>query len=273
MKPNEWLTNDEFLAKLIFYDKYYITTLTRHLSDFLKNIPVSVITTWDVKHNQIYFTIGDIKQPFKVDVDVSYWDFLYQVENWLIQFYPQYDVVIKEERDITEEEILDMKQQHLLQNKEFDLNEALNMKIEYNRPELGVITKIFMLKDEFVINVNNEQTLRRSGSLVKPLPLSELLRTLRRTEGSEVIRDYIFKNSVHIRTIEPETTKEICYPGKQMLSFCKLHFNELKEFELENLERLEYKWENYYIKFESELLRNDFVDLYKELRSKENVDS
>ena len=76
MKPNEWLTDQKFLQNVEFYDKYYFNSLCLYIDNFIKNVPIPCITSWDYKYEQIYFTVGQESKPFKVDVNIAYRDYI-----------------------------------------------------------------------------------------------------------------------------------------------------------------------------------------------------
>ena len=169
-KPaNWWLTDDSFLSRVIFHDKYYFQSLCLHISNFVKNIPIPAITTWDYKYSQIYFIVGQEKKSFVVDVNISYEDYIFMVEEWLKQFYPQYRVKTIKEVNYSDKEILD-----IVEKEDIGLNEALLRKKITSVIENGMIERAYFKgtpEDTFKFNVNGDLSLRMSGTIENPYPL------------------------------------------------------------------------------------------------------
>ena len=145
MKPNEWLDSSsdkgrKFLSKLDFYDKYYFESLAIHLTDFLKNTPVPILTTWDARHKRIYFAIGKETVYYPVNTEISYADYVHQVERWAYQFYPKYKLQVETQIGLTDAEIFEK-----VKHEGYDLNDAILLTKPITVEELGVIERIYIL--------------------------------------------------------------------------------------------------------------------------------
>ena len=269
---NEWLVNkNNFIGKSNFEDKYYLETLGRHISNFLKNIPITPVSSYDPKYKRIFFSVGDNSKPFNLDLDMAYFDYITLVKRWLVQFFPQYTYVYEKEEEYSEDEILEMRKQAIDNGEKFDINDALLMRKTINTKSKGLIEKITLKADEFTFNLDGQKSIRTSANLDNPLPLRVFLKELRLIRSkneSDVeykIRDYIFSNSKEVKKLN-KNKKEITiqYPGKTMYNFFVVNVPELKpHYKLEKIEDYLYRWDNYIIKFESETLKNDCINIYE----------
>lgn len=194
-KSNFWLTDQEFVSKMDFYDKFYITNLCEYLDSFLKTIPVPIMSTWDPKFKSIYFHLGKIKKNFEVDVNISYWDYTILVKRWLRQFFPQYRIIERIETELSDNEIEQAVREGI------SLNDALLLKREIDKEDFGIITKIQMTGDQFVFERNKQEYIRISGTINKPLPLSMFLKQIRTISDNKEKRNFILKNSEEIKKI------------------------------------------------------------------------
>lgn len=197
---NEWLNNEhEFITKCNFTDKYYLKELGKRLSYFLKGIPIPVVSTYDPTHYKIYFTVGNDKKGFSIDIDISYFDFITIVKRWLINFFPQYEVEKETIVDYTENEILEMRNEAIKLNLKFDTNELLNTPKKVIKIEKGIIEKIMLKSDEFIFNINGNKFVRISGTQNNLLPLSIFLKEVRYIPF-QVIKDKLDSEEIEYDT-------------------------------------------------------------------------
>jgi hypothetical protein len=259
-KINWWLEDSDFLSRSNFPDLYYFETLCNHIANMVKNIPIPACTSYDTKNKAIYFSVGKIKKGFKIDVNISYYDFLTIVKRWLIQFYPMYEIEKVIERELTEDEMVIKVKQGM------DFNDIINFRVKEKIIEKGYIEKITMLKDEFILNVNGERQVRISGSASFPMSLSTFMDKLKLLTNNKKKYDFIMQNSLLIKNLIKSDKQEILvnYPGKQMLQFFIINFPDLKNTKLEMIDNFMYKWGVFKIKFESLTLKNDCLNYYNE---------
>jgi len=268
MKSNKWLESPEFISKIKFYDAYYLETLLHKVAAFIKNAPVPILSTWDAQHNSIYLSIGENKQYFSVDINIAYYDFITLMKKWTSSFYPHYQIQIDTEIPYTDEEILDM-----VKNNGIDLNDAILLRKPHSYIERGVIEKVYITKEEFILSINGKKQIRVSGNLSKGinLPISKFMENIRQIKSDTEMRYFIFENSKKKNDIiDQEEIIEIDYFGKQMLNFFKINFPDLKNRPIIKLDDFTYQWANFKLKFESKILAKDCLELYDNLKEKYN---
>lgn len=259
-KANWWLEDQEFISRTEFHDLYYMETLCKYVSNMVKNIPIPVLTSYDKKNKAIYFSIGRIKKGFPIDVNIAYFDYTTLIKKWLRQFFPSYEVELEVEVGLTEEEILDK-----VRIEKVDLNDALLMKKKEKVIEKGVIEKITILKDEFILNRNDGgiRELRMSGSVEYPMSLSTFMDKLKNIQNQMKRYDFIFENSHVIRELRESTQDiNISYQGEQLINFFKINFDDMRKYSLEKIDDFHYQWGVFKIRFESVSLRNDCLNFY-----------
>jgi len=269
-KPNWWLTNKEFINKNNFPDKYYLERLCDHINEFLKDIPIPVLTTFDRHHNRIYFSVGNDSNWFRVDPDISFFDYIKQVKRWLVQFYPQYVVEVEEEADLSEEEVLEKVREGI------DLNELAFLKKKIIVKENGCITRIILNQDKFEFIKNKECSIRMTGDLNNILPLSTFLKTLREMKSNsktnEEVREYIFQNSEEVERISPSDKKIVIdYNPKMMKNFFIIRFMDLKKSPMKKTIAGQYIWGKYEIRFQSESSEHDCIQYVKDRRKEKGI--
>ena len=257
MKSNEWLTNNDFLQKVEFKNKYYFQSLCIYIDNFIKNIPIPVITTWDYKYQQIYFTVGQESKSFKIDVNIAYRDYITLVRRWIEQFYPKYEIEVEGEIILEDEkEILDRVK------KGMKLNDAICKKGKVK--ETGIIEKVFFMEDKFIVNINGNRFLRMCGTEETVCPISKFLPELRKIKGDVNKKKYIFENSIEIREIEKkQEIWEINYFGFQMKNFVEINYSDLKKEEFKQLDVRKWQWGNYILNIETNILENDIIEFLK----------
>jgi hypothetical protein len=265
-KINWWLTDQEFLSRSNFPDLYYFETLCNHVSNMVKNIPVPVCTSYDTKNKAIYFSIGHIKKGFKIDANISYYDYLTIVKRWLITFYPCYEVQYEIERELTEDEMAEKAKQGM------NLNDIILFRLKEKITEKGFIEKITMREDSFILNRNNERQVRMSGTKLLPMSLSTFMDKLKLLKNDQKKFDFIMQNSIVIKNLVISERSEIniAYQGKWMLNFFIINYPDLKNKKLIEIDPFLYRWGIFKIKFESMSLKNDCLNYYNEQKAKEN---
>jgi hypothetical protein len=260
---NWWLEDVDFLSRSNFHDLYYLESLCKTISNMIKNLPIPVLTSYDSRNKAIYFTVGSIKKGFPLDTNIAYFDFITLVKRYLIQFFPSYEITYEKEIDLTEDEILIK-----VREEKVNLNDALLMKKKVKIKEKGIIEKITMMKDEFVLNRNGQKEVRISGSVYLPMSLSTFMDKLKIIKNDQKKFNFIEENSCFIKFIEDNKSEiSITYSGQQLFNFFKINFEDLKSFSLEQIDNFNYKWGRFKIKFDSLTLKNDCLGFYnKEIK-------
>lgn len=257
LKPNQWLEEKEFLNKIDFYDKDYFKILAKHIANFLKNIPIAVLCTWDPAHGSIYFNIGlEHRKYIKVDPDISYKDFLTLAERWLEGFYPQYSIEEEIIRGLTDEEIFNMKEEL---GEKFDLNDALLIQKKDILKRKGIIRRIYLKNDEFILFEGKESFVRLST-----IPLSSFLKKLRMIQGhNEDIYKYIYDNSIQIKKVEKNNKPiRINYQGLKMLNFFIINYCDLCNEKLIEKRKGIYSWGKFEIYFKDDQVEQNCLEFY-----------
>jgi len=263
-KPNEWLENESFMSKIDFHNKYYIESLGKVLASYIKTVPIPVLTTWDPVNKRIYFHVGQEKRFFEVDENINYWDYTYLVHKWLYQFFPRFEVEEEQEVELSEEEIFEKVKEGM------NLNDALLLRKKAIVKDVGVITKIHITNDEFVLNRNGFETIRISGSLENPLPLSSFLKQFRSLTDNKEKRDFILKNSKEIKEL-PEEKKQIIidYPSQMMKNFFTIRYDDLKKMNITKIYDNVYEMGRFKLVFESSDLARDCFRYLKQKKLEE----
>lgn len=263
-KINDWLEDPDFQSKIDFPDKYYLETLCYHISNFLKNTPVPVMSSYDTKNHKIYFSVGLEKKGFNIDVDLYYYDYITLVRRWLIQFYPKYEIEYDVEVEYSEQEILKMRNSAIDEGKKFDLNEALIAKKVIKQKEFGIVEKVTFKDDEFILKRNDYREVRITGTLQNPLIISRFLKMLREIKDDNEKSKFIFAHSRLIKRVDSEKDIIVTYQGKQMINFFEINFEDLYLYPLIKSDDFNFIWGRFKVKFESKSLRDDCLKLYNE---------
>jgi len=258
MRSNEWLTNQEFLDGVDFSNKYYFQSLCIYIDNYRKNIPIPIISTWDKQFKQIYFTVGKEKVHIMIDTEIAYDDYITLVDRQLRQYFPRYEVELKEQIPLDDNEVLKK-----VKEEKMTLDDAILLRKEIVKKEVGIIEKVFFIQDTFIINIDGKKFLRMSGKLENPLPISVFLKILKNIKDNEEKRNFIFNNSRHVDEVI-EKTKEINYLGFQMKKFFEINFQDLQDYSFIKMEPRKWRWRNYIIKMETTILENDVLDFLKE---------
>lgn len=265
---NKWLEDKEFLDTVKFDDIFYFKQLAHHLSNYLKIVPIPVLTMLDKKHKSISFMVGDNKKRFEMDVNISYRDYITLVHRWIKPFFPCYVVEYEKEEELTESEIL----ARVKDNPELKLNDLLQVKEKKIKTEKGMIIKIHITTDEFVLQVDDKEFIRISGTIENPMSLSGFLRNLRKIKDDREKRDFIFANSEEIKMISQNNDKIIVdYEGDRMMNFFIIQYPDLKDVQVVHNTNGSYTWGNYQIVFQSFSVEQDCIRYLKDRLRRDGV--
>jgi hypothetical protein len=268
-KINWWLEDTDFLHLTNFDYIYYLETLCKHISNLIKNIPIPVLTSYDPKNKAIYFSVGSNKERILLDTNIAYFDYLTLVKRYLYQFFPKYEIDYEIERALTEDEIVELIKEKKNKNEKIDYNDILLIKKKEILHEAGIIEKITMMKDEFVLNINSKRQIRMSGTTSMPMSLSTFMDKLKVISNDQKKYNFIFTNSEFVKELREDVQDiNITYSGKQMINFFTINFKDLRMFPLEKIDNFLYKWNKFKIKFESISLRDDCLKIYEKAKEK-----
>lgn len=251
---NNWLVDSEYIKKLPFIDTYYLESLCYAINSFLKNTPIPIIAklskTFDVD-NSIVFYIGEINKYFKVSVDYSYFDFTTLVKQWAYDYYPKYTVDYDIEVPYSDDEI------HKMVKEGMDMNDAIAMRKKQKFTEIGVIEKIILKEDRFILLKNDKRYIYISGTIQKPIPLSVFKKNLFLIKDDVERKKYIDENSTMISECNKNEDVIIDHQGKQMLNFFKINEETLNKYPMQNISSFVWRCGKFVIKFSSQSLMND----------------
>jgi hypothetical protein len=243
--PNDWLTNDIFLQKAYFDDKFYLKELGGAIRYYVDHCPIPMITSWDHVHKRIFFQIGSFKCYIPVNNDIPTKEAIYLAEKQLLQFYPQYEIVTEIPYSELPREILlkDIKDGIVTFDESFNVK-----KIE---KEIGIIIKIFVTDDSFYIQKKNVIESR----LMTSMNISTFLKEFRNLQNSsgEDKKLFIEENSIVSQEIKQAFpgSIEIRHKGKMMVNFFRINLEKMEGHELIPLEPNIYQWGQFKIFFES----------------------
>lgn len=259
---NSMLLDSDYIRGLDFKDTYYLETLFKHIHNFIIKIPIQVLVNYKEDIYKIYFNIGkDISIGKYINMDISYWDFITIIKRDLIEYFPQCELEEEIETSYTDDEIIEMRNESLEKKIDFDINDALEKKKIEKIKTKYLIEKINIKDDEFLLNVDDEKSVRISGTLDNPFPLSKFLSQIRikKLKGKD-LKDFIFNNSRELRKVTTEYDDIIInYPVNQMMNFFKINYPDqvgVPMVKVDN-EYDTYRWGKFKVKFESKLLESD----------------
>jgi len=261
---NFWLTDKEFISKSKYNDLYYLEGLCYRIASFLKNTPIHVITILDNTEMSIGFSIGTNKKYYPISNDISFYDYITEVEKWLKTFYPSFDYMEELEVELSEEEMKTKIKEGM------NLNDVLLLRKKSYVRHYGVVEKIYLKDDCFLLNYNGNLEKRTSICTTNAVPVSKFMEKLRTLSEKERY-EYIKNDSVKLHDIT-EKQIEIDYAGKTMLNFFEINYDVLKEKSLIKVSEFVYTWGRFVINFNSPLLRDDCLKLYNKLLIGKNND-
>lgn len=264
---NRWLRDQNLVDGLdTKVSKMYLKDLFSYVGNVLNALPLKVVSTWDIDNRGIVFFMGMHKKIFEVDSNISKYDFMALVKNWLRRFYPQYQINKIKQRDYTSREISEIRKQCLEKGEKFNLDTYLNKSVHYTEKECGIITKTFIMQDQFMFEVNDKKYLRATGSIKLPINISEFMDNLRKmklaNKDDQDIHDYIKFNSFVVNEVFT-TPVTINYKEKMMMNFFKIHFKYLSDIGIDKISEFVYESGKFSIDFNSDTyLRDSCLEYY-----------
>jgi hypothetical protein len=233
----------------------------------LNTVPLKVVSTWNQNTKSVAFFMGKHTKVFVIDLDISKYDYVHLIQSWLKRFYPKYEVALPRERSYTSEEINQIREDCLKSGEKFELANYLNKKKIENFIEKGIIQKVFILQDQFIIQRNEQKYLCAPGSFNIPMSIGPFMNDLRKITLKKVqdkeIHAYILGNSYIVEKIN-DAKIDIVYSDKKMLNFFKIRFSDLRNYSLEKVDSMTYHWSKFKIVFDSEYTRDSCLEYYRE---------
>lgn len=266
IKPpnNWWMIDDNFLNYSPYPNKYYLKEVCKHVYNFIRKLPLKVVTSLDNKNFKIYFIVGNNKKGFSIDDSIYYEDYLNRIKKWLEIFYPQYEVEIEKDVCLTNTEIWNK-----VKSEGISFDDACGRVKTIKEIERGRIIRVDLHQDQFIFELNGSKTIRISGTIDKSMFLSYFLEQIRLLDSDYEIRDFILNNSTPFKVLNNiEKEKIIDYTGKMMKSFIINNFEDNKHHDLIKKSDLHYEWGQYILYFQSEILEYDCIKLYNRLKKK-----
>lgn len=269
---NRQLTDTEYLESLKYKDPYYLEQLCRTVWEYIKNTPVPVQTSIFRKDEDIImkFSIGKNNSFYKIEDSISYFDFVYRFKKEAEKFFPKYVYEEEIEVELSEKEMLEK-----VDKEGISLNDVLFLTKKEIQKNVGSIIKVHFLKDEFLLEHNGTKQMRMSGTDINNVVpvkifLSNIREMIKEEKSGRDIKEYIFNNSVLLEELPViENEVQISYPKKQMKSFFKVHYDELKNLPLEKITSQVYKWGKFIITFEDDVIEKDCLSYYQKRRNQD----
>lgn len=272
---NNLLTDKLYLQSLGYKDIHYLESLCQSIWEFIKNTPIFIFS--NVYKDQqgvvkIKLSVGDKSKVYRIDNSIHIYDFIYILQKFLKPLYPQFEFEEEVDYDLDVEEML-----QTVANTGISLKEAVFLKKKILLNQKGIILKIFLSKDEFLLDYNGIKSIRTtvfSNNFAGVLLVSQFIKNVRnlyynKASGKE-IRDYIINNSKEIRILSKNENDIIVdYPLNMMKNFFRLHFLDLLDSQLEKITHLYYKWGRYCIMFSDEKIENECISYYRNRKKKE----
>ena len=265
MNFNDRLIDRDYISRVNYENKVYVTRLFHAVYDLLKELPIPVIASYDPKNVQIYFMFVDNKKSFTIDDEISIPDYLTLIRRWSSRFFPSYMLKTTEEVALSKDEVFDK-----VKKDKIKIEDAIDLTKEIEVVEAGVIDSIYLSEDLFRMNINGLYSIYTSEN---SMDLSKLLETLKDIKPDEERKDFIFKNSMEIVGEEPlrfvyekvsyfrvKSSIAIDYVGKKMYNFFSINYPNLRDEELIEVDNLRYEWGKYEIRFEDNDIEEMCVD-------------
>lgn len=230
-------------------DTYYYEKLEDAVKKFIIKSPIPLVYKFYDDRPKFEIKHGSNRRIFDIDYGISYLDYLHLIEKEFYQFFPRFSCEVEITRNFTEEEIL------LAVEKGMPFEEAYDKKITEKRKEVGIIERVYIVDDQFRLNLNGKMTIRQSTKM----PLSHLLKRLRQSDlinDNEKKRELILNSSIFITEVKNKPI-EINYPPRQLLNFFKIYSDDLKKEKLLALENNQYQWGKFVVKIESRQLLDE----------------
>lgn len=249
MKPNQWLSDKEQVAKEfpLVKDSYYLQELCAHIAAYLRRCPTKVLCLPNGKASKLIFRVKTEAASFDIDPDIAYHDFICKIEQeWLVRFFPQYSIQEEKLEPCTDQEMAVLLEEHAV-------DELLaTQELGYKRTPVrkyGIITKIALMDDRFKLETNEGVFWRLST-----IPLSHLLDTLRTLTDPYEKKAFIEAKSTLMNKVGNVTNKTyvLSHTPKQLLNFFKIRRHQLAHCPLKyNSETNHYEWGSFRFRFDS----------------------
>lgn len=267
-KYNRWLKDTELLAQTDFVDKYYFIELCNKVSNFLQSCPAHVVCPNKRPKNHLVFRIGAVLNlALPLDIDIAHEDFLVLLDQGLRSFYPQYTIKTKQERELTAEEIAELVKTRQLKS----IPETFDKTVVEEVTETGIIERIVLPDDEFILSVNGVKTLRVSGNAKSAILLSDFLKELRGLENSDDKKSFIFANSLEIRIL-PEPGKVLLnQSGKKLYNFFKINLPLLADKPITKIDTDLFEWDRFQFSFNSQSLQEECLALVADFQQENRI--
>ena len=259
---NHWLEDESQIKNMDFPDMYYFESLCFKISAFLKNAPVPITCKYINERGSFLFRLGIEEKYIKANVDISYFDFITLIKCWASKFYPTYSARTIKKIPCTACEMRDFVTKGMF------MKDALEQTKDATVFETGIIQKVFITEDTFLLLLDECREIRISGSIKNPLPISQFMKNLRkivlvRNPSQDDIRNYIMDNSHVLKSFSLQKKPlNIQYSGKQMYNFFVINYA-LIEDKLIKIDNFNYTWGKFKLKFESISLRDDCIRYYE----------
>ena len=270
--PNNHLTDKEYLKDLNYKDEYYLISLCQSLWEFIKNAPIPIYTDiYRLKSKDVVnikLSVGDKFSIYKVDSDISYFDFIFRFKTFAERFYPQFSFEEEVEIELTTDEMM-----KIATEKKMSLNDVVFLTKMSLKKQEGIIHKVMLSKDEFLFEYNNNKSIRTSlcaENIEDILPVKTFLQNVRKMYYDKVdgglIKHYIFNNSRETQKLvkkEDENEVIIDYAPAMMKNFFKIHYNAQIDYTLEKVTDLHHKWGKFVIIFKDTISEQDCINYYR----------
>jgi len=270
MRQNDILIDKEFLlSNFSDISPYYIETLGRYIHNFLMNVPVPIIVSKLNTKSEFTFSIGNNSINIAISEDYAYHDYVTLIRHWATKFYVQFTVILEEDQKLSEQEIMEEINELQKNNKLVDVNELLVKTVKVERTISGIIEKVIFKKDEFVLNFNEYKEIRIAGSRNNILNVKTFMKNIRNIEEDSKKYQYLLANSTLVKKLDNLNMYviDINYTGLKLVNFFKINYIDLKDYILEKESEFVYTWRNFRIHFENQSLKDDCLEIYKELSS------
>ena len=174
-------------------------------------------------------------------ITYSYYDFITILDRLLYPFYSAY---------------------HFESKEEITIDATFNLKKTEHIIEKGVIERIFLTDDLFIIDINGVKFSRQSKIL-----LSQFMDTLKKIKSDEEKRAFIIDQSRLIKRLDYEKKIEIKHKGKMLINFFKIQGKDLYNEPIFQINQNKYTWGKFEIEMD-ESLRDEYFQIVEQIKLK-----
>lgn len=247
---NDWLVDESHIESLDFEDKYYLKSLCGFLYSYMKRLPIPVVIQWKAKGIEI--RVGNNSNYFPVSVKLPTREWIILCDNWLSDFFPQYESERIEERELTEEEVL-----HELNKGNLNIDDVLEIKKIEKVKQFCIIERMYKKKDQFKFTINGKSEIRQAGESYKELlPVSKFIEQCNKLKGEE-LKEYVENHSRFITNLDFDDNIFINHKGIQLINFFIVHRKYLMGETPVKENFLTYRYGKFLIEFESDTHKQD----------------